>query len=335
MYSARLNNDLMRTAAAEVENLKAYKAKGNIIFDKVSKFIKSKSRYGISRQLIAGSTGKNTSLGHNFEPDFDVILFVRDVSHLETLKPVIEDFHKILSNFPSRSEAWTRFVMKSPSEYSIQFSVDTIIMLPTGPKQVTIDFDLLPAYDFCSNVDQQTRMVLDKIRMSRDRATDNYKFSGSLAEKTVEFVNSKTDFVRRFIRLTKLWDTKLRVDRQKRDENWNISGRSSIIELIAIQAAEKSGDNILEAFRKFLELMMNLNMIKINFSKQDPDQYSTMTIIDTVNPYHNYADGLKASHVNGYVARASDSLRALQHAETSGVNYDKAMKDFMAYFATA
>ncbi|CAG7716622.1 unnamed protein product [Allacma fusca] len=335
--SARLRNDLMRTAAAEVENLKAYKTAGSKIFDRVLKWINPRTSFSISRQLIAGSTGKNTSLGHNFEPDFDVILFVRNVTHLETLKPVIEEFHEILKNLPSESEDWTRFKIHRWTNYGVQFSMETVIELPEPgrKKPVTISFDLLPAYDFHSNVDQQRFKVLEKINMSRDREGDNYKYSGSLSEKTVEIVNKKSDFVHCVIRLAKLWDKKLKDDLEQRDGEWKISGRSSIIELIAIQTANESGGNILEALRKFLERMMNLNKIKINFSEQDYHRNSAMMIIDAVNPYHNYADGLTTTHVNDYAARASKSLRALANVEKSDFNYDKALEDFMADFAKA
>ncbi|CAG7723431.1 unnamed protein product, partial [Allacma fusca] len=158
MSSARLSIDLRRILAAEEENLRAYTTVGSQIFDKISKIIKSKSQYRISRELIAGSIGKNTSLGYNFEPDFDVILFVGGVTHFETLEDVSDDFYTILKNLPSQCQYWTRFAMQPrlPNGSGVQFSVDTDIMLPSGRKRVTIEFDLLPAYDFSSNVDDQT-----------------------------------------------------------------------------------------------------------------------------------------------------------------------------------
>ncbi|CAG7838282.1 unnamed protein product [Allacma fusca] len=292
MNLKRLTNDLLRFTVPELENLKAYKTEGRKIFYQISNFIKSNSRYIISKQFIAGSIGKNTFLGYNLEPGFEVVLFVRNHTYLATLTPVTEEFHSILQNLPSRSEYWSSFVLMPPLQngFGVQFSFETtIIGQSTDPKAVTIEFELLPAYDFSSNVDEQTQTVLKKLGLSTNLVMDNNMYSGSLSEKTVEFVKNQSDFVHNVIRLAKLWDMKLLEDvRRLRDGDSDISERSSIIELIAIHAAQRSEGDILESFRTFLYLMMDIRRVNINFSNQNCDQFLGMKIIDGVNPYRNY-----------------------------------------------
>ncbi|CAG7724855.1 unnamed protein product [Allacma fusca] len=184
-----------------------------------------------------------------------------------------------------------------PNGSGVQFSVDTDIMLSYGRKRVTIEFDLLPAYDFSSNVDDQTRAVLERLRAS--------------------------------------WNLERDILRRGRD--LFLPGKSPIIELIAIKAAELSNGDILNAFRKFLTLMEGMNRININFSNQDRYPFAVMKIVDAVNPYCNFADGLDTTHVNNFVTRASDTLKALDRVENSGYGFhdSNALKDFMDFFATA
>ncbi|CAG7720989.1 unnamed protein product, partial [Allacma fusca] len=171
-HSLRLKNDLMRLAASEVENLNAYAKPGRKIFDRVTKIIKNRTTYKISRQTIAGSMGKKTSLGYDLEPDFDVVLFIYD--KISSLKPVVDQFYDILLN------------------------------------------------------------------------------------------------------------------------NLPLQCRSSIIELVAIQAALEGGTNILEAFRRFLQLIKDVDNIYINFF--DSVTRPRPLILDAVNPFNNYAKPIKPIH---------------------------------------
>jgi hypothetical protein len=337
----------MRRAAEEAENSRAYKTAGNEIFNVVCNFIKSKSRYSIPRQIIAGSTGKNTALGNNFEPDFDVVLFVKDVSHLQTLKPIADEFYNILRNLPlSYDGYWSRFEMQprlniGTHACGVQFRMHTTIQLPTGKKVVKIDFDLLPAYDLIpsyersNNFEVQKQVALQKIQASGDREEASYKYSSSMSESTVPFVNNQPDFVHHVIRLAKLWDKKLKADQIRvRGNGAYISGRSAIIELVAIKTARDAGGSILEAFRGFLNAMASIDRMDVDFSNGSI-RHSFPRIIDGVNPYYNFGTELKPQHIADFKTRAAETLDAIKRIEVSG-DYNFAWESFKAnYLASA
>lgn len=132
-----------------------------------------------------------------------------------------------------------------------------------------LDVDLLPAIDFVSAkpisdpASEQAFHVLQRICKQKDEA---YYYSSALAETQLAFMKSQSPFIHDLVRLCKLWNKSLLIDDY-------ISGRSTLMELVAVYAGKKEEDrtcfkerqSLLSAFDTFLSLMQRFSQIKIEF----------------------------------------------------------------------
>ncbi|CAG7727664.1 unnamed protein product [Allacma fusca] len=310
-----LNRDLKDLANAELDNLHSYKTAGRAIFERVYKTIVHFSPYRISRYVLAGSMGKNISLGLDFQPDFDFVIFVREVT--PPLKPVVDEFYRILeTQLPSNCAEWNVFdpFKMTKTSYSIKFLMTTVIETSRGRQKVHMEFDLLPAISFARDIAKQTGATLGAIRRTKNPRVDWNHYSTALCENTIRFVRDQPPFTHSVIRLAKLWDSKLKVELQESGNKFHFSGRSSVIELIAIHAAnlQEKKANLLEAFRRFLNLIENIDDIQINFCNSTiyPKDLKP-GIFDSINPYNNYADKIDPVSKQLLKERARSTLYSL------------------------
>lgn len=127
-------------AAEQKKYFSAYKTAGSKIHDEICKILEAHSRYKISRKIIAGSIGKNASLGLKNQPDFDIVVFINKI--LPPYEHVVEEFREILQKYTT--DLLCQMTVQTTSR-SIQFSVDTVLDIGYYVQKTRIDFDLLPA----------------------------------------------------------------------------------------------------------------------------------------------------------------------------------------------
>ena len=107
-------------------------------------------------------------------------------------------------------------------------------------------------------------------------------------ESAVEFVSEQKPFVHSLIRLCRFWNKSLYI-------NKNLSGRITVIQLLAIHAGQvqdgitDSKWPMVDAFMGFLRLMSELDKVNICFGKSKPAiSMSPPLLLDPINPYVNH-----------------------------------------------
>ncbi|CAG7726091.1 unnamed protein product, partial [Allacma fusca] len=229
-----------------------------------SELLQANGEFKIARTIIGGSIGKSTALGIESAPDFDVVFFINDVNPPFT--DIVKTFRKILQTQPHR------FLNIDKTRFSVQFSVEAALPLPTGLKHVRIQFDVLPAANYTQHpvfyVEKQKKRASQYIARTSKPKKNWYFFSASLTEANVNWVKNQSEFIHHLIILAKMWDHQLKkLMNEKKSNSSKFSGRSAFIELIATQAGHdtESGKNILIGFRRFLNLMRGFDNLHIDF----------------------------------------------------------------------
>ncbi|CAG7824353.1 unnamed protein product, partial [Allacma fusca] len=233
--------------------------------------------------------GINTSLGIESAPDFDIVFFINDASPPCT--DIVKAFHEILQTQPRR------FLNIQETRFSVQFSVEATLLLPTGVKHVRIQFDVLPAANYTHHpvfyVEKQKKRASQNIDRIPEPKKNWYLFSPSLGEANVIWVKNQPEFIHHLIILAKMWDHQLKkLMNEKKPDSSEFSGRSAFIELIATQAGHDAGKNIFGGFRRFLNLMRGFDNLNIDFipsHKGTFDNEEGPLVRDEVNQYNNYA----------------------------------------------
>lgn len=229
---------------------------------------------------------------------------------------MLNDFEDILllANLPKKLSAMRK------TRFSIQFQYGGF------------DVDLLPAMDFVPTptmqnpASEQAFYVLQRISKHKDKA---YYYSSALAETQLAFMRKQSPFIHDLVRLCKLWNKSLLIDDY-------ISGRSTLMELVAVYAGKKEENrtcfqekqSLLSAFDTFLTLMQNFGQIKIEFDfdplqpQQSIDCYpdfksnghlklATQFVIEPANPFNNLANGVKPSQMKLFEMFATETRRRL------------------------
>ncbi|XP_057303916.1 uncharacterized protein LOC130641219 [Hydractinia symbiolongicarpus] len=146
------------------------------------------------------------------------------------------------------------------------------------------------------------------------------KMQNELSEMAVQFVKKQTSFIHEFIRLCKYWNKTLFFELVS--NNVYVYGRSSIIELLAIDAGLKHHGNFSRSFKTFLETVKNIKTCGITFEEtyyranQVPTSIKLRPyLIDPANPYHNYLADVKEIHLELFSDFASVTLQRLLGGE--------------------
>jgi len=262
-----------------------YVKTGNMNANKVFKFLQEFKEFDIGRALIAGSMGKGTGLGDDFNPDYDLVVFLNNES-----KP----FTKFLSFFDGKLKEMGKqkfgrdYVHGKKTPFSLKFEIGKY------------KFDLLPAINL--NIEskegmKQQQEALELIRKSpRPSSKDcGGAYSTCLAELSVDFVRSQDVFIRKVIRLAKYWNKSVAIEKDV-----YIPGRSAMIEIIAIHAnAGHDKEHLWNGFKRFLIAMTQLDTLDVrmkSFYSDIPAEVIKGTqlphVFDPVNPYNNIAHRL-------------------------------------------
>ena len=260
----------------------------------ICKLLQAKSKFPIGFVKMAGSSGKKTTIQQS---DFDCVLFVNGEEPV--FDEVLDDFESILqmSVYPIKGIKLTR--------YSIQFRIDVF------------DFDFLPASNFVeknglsgdSLIDQQQRSTLDRIK--HDPSKLCHRYSAGLSQAVVRFMKKQSSFVHDMVRIAKFWFKTVYIEK-------NISGAKTLIELVAVHAANQyqfEENNHLKGFVKFLELIRSFESLRIVFREeykfpehQMAQNERTPIVMDPSNPYNNFArDWMSESY-------SQDRMNLMQYA---------------------
>jgi len=275
------------------------------MFVQVIELLQRKSRFPPARFCKAGSVGKATAIpGY----DNDFVAFINGQE--PPFESVLDDYEDILmlTNRP-------KIVNLKKTIHSLQFQANGI------------DIDLLPAQNFVSGflnlggdalAKKQANLALEQIqeKYKVNRGTI-YNYSSSLAEAHVMYMKRQSGFIHELARLCKFWNKTLTIDAY-------ISGRSTIIELLAIYAGQteennQSSPSILRAFNRFLENMKNLDKIGISFQSEvlnltcSPPEFPKPFIIEPSNPFNNLAKGIKPRAMEQFKKFAGETLRRLKN----------------------
>ena len=161
--------------------------------------------------------------------------------------------------------------------------------------------------------------------------------SDSIIELNVEYATEKSSFAHEVARLAKSWNKSLILELETQD--WKISGRSSIMELVGFSAAEEEEEeaekirrqrNHLRAFRGFLEKMRDIEKMSISYeafwrSRRihfDLCYASTPYVFNPSDPSKNFLERV-APNVRQILSRfAQETLDRLRRFEAGDLQVD-------------
>jgi hypothetical protein len=251
---------------------------GNEIADKIFRILQRDLKsFSFDRFRIVGSVGKKTAVC--VDPDFDLVVFVNEE------KPYFERVLSGIEHVLTTSDLEIKGIEKS--RHSVQFTVNGS------------SFDLLPAANFVTQYPKPGDPELGKIQWQKTMAyirrnpSQGYKYGSTVCEIATQFMKDQSSFVHDVARLAKFWNKTLHID-------CNISGRSTLIELIGIYAGRKEEQtgrrSLLEGFKSFLQLMTNFRKIEIvfleNYGRHEIPwdvQAQRPLVLDPANPFNNFA----------------------------------------------
>jgi hypothetical protein len=269
-YLTDLSNDL-KVTETNVKN-------GKKIANQLFRELQEKSKYKIDRTRITGSVEKGTAIKTDY--DFDLVIFVNNIEL--PFIDVVEDFEKILRSI--------NFTVIEKNNKKRQIVIKAV--------KEGIRFDICIAINFDQNIVEQRVQVLKIIKELPNPPEDSYEYSPSLDESQVEFVKKQSSYAHDLIRLAKYWNKSLFIEEY-------ISGRSSLIELVAIDVAKKqealqeakSDTPLLIGFESFLMTMINFSNSHIIYERFYPKNSIARKILsqkplilDPTNPFNNFAD---------------------------------------------
>jgi hypothetical protein len=141
-------------------------------------------------------------------------------------------------------------------------------------------------------------------------------------------MQKQSGFIHDLCRLAKFWNRTVAF-------NPYVSGRSSIIECLAVQAGQAEEQaaindkkSMLRAFRRFLSCLNKHAQIGISFTDfyqgAPIPKYEKPYIIDPVNPYHNFLDDVPSSFLPTFAEYSQETLNRLEKCEKNFfVEYEK------------
>ena len=276
------------------------------IFEKLKEF--SSKKHSINRTRILGSSGKRTGIW--VKMDYDCVVFVNEPppKNPSDLKfewdQILDEWEKALSNIRCKKRTHRGFDIKLHGlEIDLLIAFDaTQESSSTDPNgQVNVQFE-------------NTLEVVNQLPPRFDKVKFAHNLSTSLSEQAVYFMKSKNAVTHELARVAKLW-MKFAYPPEE-----YVSGKSTIIELIVVEAVKQSDDpnDILKCFREFLTLLKMYGQIKMTSKKSAnrgrPPEHEP-AIMDPSNPYNNLYDGKNVAHfLQIYSERADETLRTVDGA---------------------
>ena len=232
-------------------------------------------------------------------------------------KEVLDEFRKLIArNFTMELDDIER------TSRSLQFTIDGI------------KFDVLPATNMRPHGSKrifrpQSEKMFQKIKRSPDPYKTSMENSAAMSEAAVAFVMKQSTFVHQMARLGKYWNSTIQ-------HSGYISGRSYIMELLAIKAAKEEEANnyhpsMTRALQNFLEKIEGIEDQEIVFheTRGKPPYYKKCDVpsdircqkpllLDVSNPWNNLMSRFKKSDRDKFSRCASVTLQRLKKAEVQG-----------------
>jgi hypothetical protein len=325
MATQRLHNDLTilsHSLTIPDELLK----KGNEQMQKIFLLLQKHSDYKLDRCRLLGGVGKKTSISVKF--DYDCVIYVNDIN--PPFEKLLDEWDSILIQRLTELKGDTK-----PTPYSIQFEVEGF------------QFDILPAPNYAGfnhDIILQARIIWERI--SREeivfrKGQISYLYGSGLSELALQFMEKQSGFIHDLCRLTKFWNHTILFDQY-------VSGRSNIIECLAVKAGQEEEEaaindkrSMLRAFRRFLQCLTKHSHISIVFldfyDKKQVTIDKTPYLIDPVNPYHNFLAGVPYDFLPTLSKYSKETLDRLDKCEkNSGIEFEKlfdAQPDLWNFFA--
>ncbi|XP_071831469.1 inactive 2'-5' oligoadenylate synthetase 1C-like [Apostichopus japonicus] len=281
------------------------------IIDRLSRHLHSdrfKWKRFINRIVPFGSYSKKSSL--RIMMDLDLVVFLNDCEY------PFDDFVSDLEEHIELSDSYTNCTLDGTHLFFVA--------------EGTLNIDLLPATNRVprsglsqgrSPQDVQYEMTLAYILNSSNPFDEGNNQSTALTETAVAFVKRKNQLFHcsTLSRLAKFWSKTVCV------EGFH-SGRSSIMEYIAIRSTEREQstgrENTLKAFRRFLTIVSNPEEMAIywteNYKIGDVEpkiKNSRPLLLDPTNPYNNILQRKNKPFMVEMAKFARVSMNRLEEAE--------------------
>ncbi|XP_064645175.1 2'-5'-oligoadenylate synthase 3-like [Lineus longissimus] len=314
-------DDLLSDLVDDLEIDEEFKRRGKAAANRVFRLLQRESEYRIDRVKVAGGQGKNTSI-RGRHMDYDCVVFINGEE--PPFSDVIDEFEALINNFFE--------IPVSVTPYSLKFKLDDV------------NFDLLPAtnevltHDTSDTTRMQVARTLDK--MKRIPAGEIRYYSAALTEGALDFIQSRSDFVLSFIKLCKYWNNGVKCG--------YISGRSTIIETIAVAVAEEEETKAGQSRRKpslrnsitnFLEQMRHTAEINVafyhNYRRSDVPRHIAKQrplVLDPSNPWNNLLSRRTQSSLEPFEEHAKNILGEIYKLNAVAYQRDLEYTDISALF---
>ncbi|XP_066925742.1 uncharacterized protein [Clytia hemisphaerica] len=283
-------------------------SQGKKVMNNIFRLLQASRKYSIDRERLAGSTAKKTAISGHI--DFDCVVFVnpQDKQGFNVKIPeVLDNFEEILisnEKFDLEEKDFRKTPRRNPS--TLQVTIDDI------------------GFDICVGLNQTYHSN------HRDKKGQSVAF----VERSIEFTKQKSAFAHEVARLAKFWNKTIVLELLT--PNSYVSGRSTIMELIAFAAAAEAAEeekharhrlSHLNAFRKFLVMLRDIEELKIshrNFwsSNGIPNVGNHMApyLIDPSDPENDLLETIKPEIRTIFSQCASTTLERLGLYEMGGIN---------------
>lgn len=278
----------------------------------------SGTTFSIDRAKPAGGYAKKTST--LLKLDVDLVLMINGLDGYAKNPERFETAYKKIQ------EKWKRELIKQTNLKKEDFEVKRLAL---SFQYEGIDFDLLPAPNFCSNdPDQQVKLALEAMRKQKNPIL----YSSAVVERTVEFVRRQSPGVHTLCRLVKFWQ-------QSVGYYSSFNGRSHLFDCIAIYAGNQveedqvfnvgemytTGYFLIDALQTFFLTVIYLEKQRIDF----PDFFDDLDskpwflgcfpsmkkkgVYAPENPYNNLLEKADKQFYDSFKKAAKKSLECLQN----------------------
>ena len=289
----------------------------------IFRLFQTSRKYSLDRERLAGSTAKKTAISGHL--DFDCVVFVNPQDqrgYRVKIPEVLENFEEILitnEKFDLEVKDFKKTPKKNPT--TLMFTINNI------------DFDISVALNQINPYRNHHNPSHEQMQGTfHSNIIDKKEKSVSLVEMNIEFAKEKSAFAHEVARLAKFWNKTIILELLTTESY--VSGRSSIMELIAFAAAEEEerhARNKLShsnAFRKFLVRVRDIETLKIShekFWRENGIPYTSAYkpqpyLFDPSNPANNFLEGMKPAIRAKFSLCASTTLARLKLYEMGGIN---------------
>ncbi|XP_057303914.1 uncharacterized protein LOC130641218 [Hydractinia symbiolongicarpus] len=286
---------------------------GKEVMNKMFRALQTSKMFKIDRCELVGGAEKKSSI--YLKVDFDCVVIVNNIrpSQFEEVLDHFEDI--LLFKFDIKESEIKKTPRRKPK--TLQFTLEDV------------DFDVVLAIAPGERKEGDAKMLLNTAKQTErnqdfEAAKELMKMQNGLSEMAVQFLKKQTPFVHEFIRLCKYWNNTLFFELVF--NNVYVYGRSSIIELLAIDAGLKHHGNFSLSFKTFLETVKDIKNCEITFedtyyrADQIPTSAKTRPyLIDPANPYHNFLEDVKEIHLQEFARFASDTLQRFLSNDLPGL----------------